>query len=142
MEKVAVVGPFSYVRARLSELSKLGVTHCFLTIDEATRLINACRADLRELIKAALFTGARFSELTGLHVLDVNVGTASIYIKPAKSGKGRYVPLSLDGLNFFQEAILEDIDFIDINGAEDFHRVVGDIAHFESCVAGNFARRK
>ena len=78
----------------------------FLTVDEATRLINVCRADLRELIKAALFTGARFSELTGLHVLDVNVGTASIYIKPAKSGKGRYVPLSADGLNFFQEAIL------------------------------------
>ena len=65
-----------------------------------------CRADLRELIKAALFTGARFSELTGLHVLDVNVGAASIYIKPAKSGKGRYVPLSADGLNFFQVAIL------------------------------------
>ena len=35
----------------------------FLTEAESTRLINACRPDFRNLVKAALFTGARYGEL-------------------------------------------------------------------------------
>lgn len=77
----------------------------FLTEAESVRLINACLADLRQLVKAALFTGARYGELARLRVADVNPDTAMIYISPeAKSGKGRYVPLSAEGLNFFRAA--------------------------------------
>ncbi|MBA2352378.1 MAG: site-specific integrase, partial [Burkholderiales bacterium] len=47
----------------------------FLTEAECKRLINASRADLRALVKGALFTGARYSELTGLTVAHVNVDT-------------------------------------------------------------------
>ena len=77
----------------------------YLTLAEATRLINACRRDLRQLVKAALFSGARYSELTRLLVADVNTDTATIYIQPSKSGKGRHIPLSADGLDFVRAEI-------------------------------------
>lgn len=76
----------------------------FLTDAESQRLINACRADLRRLVKSALFTGARFSELTGLRCADFNTDTALLYIRPGKSGKGRHVPLNAQGLDFLKAA--------------------------------------
>lgn len=75
----------------------------FLNEAEATRLINACKPDFRRLIKAALFTGARYGELAALTVADMNPDTGSIYIRPSKSGKGRHIPLNADGLRFFNE---------------------------------------
>jgi integrase len=78
----------------------------FLTEMECKRLINAARPDFRDLIKAALFTGARCSELTQLEVSNINIDTASIYISPSKNNKGRYIPLSPEGLDFFKIAIL------------------------------------
>lgn len=78
----------------------------FLTAAESTRLVNACAADFRPLVKAALFTGCRCGELTRLRVADVNTDTAAIYVNSeAKSGKGRHVPLSDDGLDFFRSAV-------------------------------------
>lgn len=75
----------------------------FLTHAEATRLLNACRPDFRELVMAALLTGARYSELTRLKASNVNTDTALIYITAeAKSGKGRHVPLHDDALDFFK----------------------------------------
>ena len=57
-------------------------------------------------MKAALFTGARYSELARLSVADVNTDTGMIYISPdAKSGRGRHIPLSVDGLDFFKSHI-------------------------------------
>lgn len=78
----------------------------FLTEAECKRLINAARPDFRELLKAALFTGARCSELTQLEVASVNIDTATIYIKPSKNDKGRYIPLSSEGLDFFKTLIM------------------------------------
>lgn len=77
----------------------------FLKDAEAIRLINACRTDFRPLVKAALFTGCRCGELTRLKAADVNTDTRLIYITEAKSGKGRHVPLSDEGLDFFKTAI-------------------------------------
>lgn len=78
----------------------------FLTNAESTRLINACDPDFRSLVKAALFTGCRCGELTRLRVADVRLDTGMVYVSPeAKSGKGRHVPLSDDGLDFFRTAI-------------------------------------
>lgn len=71
----------------------------FLTPAEATILVNSADGDMRRLIKAALFTGARFGELAALTVADV--GKASVYIAPSKSGKARHIPLSKEGANFF-----------------------------------------
>lgn len=77
----------------------------FLTEADSTRLINACDADFRRLVRAALFTGARYGELTALTVTDFNADTASVFIRPSKSGKGRHVPLSPTGLDFFNSVV-------------------------------------
>jgi len=78
----------------------------FLTETEANRLINACPSDLRQLVKGALFTGARFGELARLKVANVKVDMPSILISESKSGKPRHVPLNHEGLDFFRSLIL------------------------------------
>ncbi len=81
----------------------------FLTEAEAKRLINAAKSDLRQLIQAALYTGARFNELASLKVCDVHLKVkdkAYIYIQPSKSGKGRYVYLNNSGMQFFMNVIV------------------------------------
>jgi integrase len=79
----------------------------FLTTAESTRLVNACREDFRPLVKAALFTGCRYGELARLLVKDVNLDTNMIYLTPeAKSGKGRLVPLSVEGHDFLKAEIV------------------------------------
>lgn len=77
----------------------------FLTEAESSRLVNASRADLRQMIKAALFTGARYNELASLLISNVNTDTATIYFKPSKGARGRHVPVSDDGLDFFKSLI-------------------------------------
>ncbi len=78
----------------------------FLTEAESTRLINASEPDFRLLIKAALFTGARYGELARLRVLDVNLEAEIVAIQPeGKSGRTRYIPLSRTGLSFFKGVI-------------------------------------
>jgi integrase len=88
-------------RVKLFENADEPVTR-FLTEAESKRLINASRADLRRLVKAALFTGARYSELARITARDVNTDTGTVYIQPSKSGRGRYVPLHAAGLDFFR----------------------------------------
>ena len=73
----------------------------FLTEDEGIRLINAARPDFALLVRAALFTGARYGQLAKLTADCLNPGTGMLYIKPGKNGKGHYVPLSPHGLDFF-----------------------------------------
>jgi integrase len=77
----------------------------YLTDAEAQRLVNACPADLRALVRAALLTGARRGELAALTARDVNLTTAQIYIAESKSGKPRHVPLNPEGLAHFRETL-------------------------------------
>lgn len=78
----------------------------FLSADEGKRLLNACPIDLRKLVRAALNTGARYSELTGAFVADYSPDNQSLYVRPSKSGKGRHVPLTVEGCAHFAEACL------------------------------------
>lgn len=73
----------------------------YLKSDEAQRLANACAADLRQLVKAALYTGARYSELSGATVADYSPDNQSLFIRPSKSGKGRHIPLTAEGNDHF-----------------------------------------
>lgn len=75
----------------------------FLNDAEGVRLVNACPADLRALVRAALLTGARYGELVGLRARDVSVRGAQVYIAPAKSGRSRYVPLNPEGVQLFRD---------------------------------------
>jgi integrase len=73
----------------------------YLTIAEAQRLINACAPDFRLLVRAALATGARYSELAALRVSDFNPDSGTIHIRTSKSGKGRHAVLADEGRELF-----------------------------------------
>lgn len=73
----------------------------FLNPAEAKRLLNACPVDLRELVRGALHTGARYSELARATVADYAPDNQSVHIRPSKSGKGRHVPLTAEGSAHF-----------------------------------------
>jgi integrase len=75
----------------------------YLTDEEAIRLVNACGPDLRNLVSAALLTGARFGELTALRVGDLDLDAAVLHIRTPKSGTPRVIPLSADATRFFTQ---------------------------------------
>jgi integrase len=76
----------------------------FLTDAESVRLVNACPINLRELVRAALLTGARWGELASLRVADVdtNRDRPTVYVAESKSGKPRYIPLNDEGRKLFE----------------------------------------
>jgi integrase len=74
----------------------------YLSIAEATRLINASDADFRRLVRGALETGARYGELCALLVSDFNGDSGTIAIRQSKAGKVRHVVLTDDGAAFFR----------------------------------------
>jgi integrase len=59
----------------------------YLTIGEATRLLNGCDRDFRLLCRAALETGARYGELTRLKVADFNPDTGMLLIRTRQVGQ-------------------------------------------------------
>lgn len=77
----------------------------FLNLEEQARLVNACEPDFRRLVQAGLFTGARFGELAAIRAVDFDSVNGSVWIAPAKSGKGRHVDLTPEGAAFFMEAV-------------------------------------
>jgi integrase len=78
----------------------------FLSDTEGVRLVNACPADLRSLVRAALLTGARFGELAGLTARDVDLRAGRIYISESKSGRPRHIPLNPEGVEMFRDALV------------------------------------
>ncbi len=73
----------------------------YLLTDEAIRLINACDPDFRNLVRAALFTGCRYGELTAAEVGDFDPDAGTVHMRFTKNGKARYVALSDEGRDFF-----------------------------------------
>jgi integrase len=74
----------------------------YLSLDEATRLLNACEPDFRKLVRGALETGARYGELCALTVSDFNRDSGTVQVQRSKSNKGRHIILSKDGVAFFK----------------------------------------
>jgi integrase len=75
----------------------------YLTVAEAERLINASDEDFRDLVIAALQTGARYGELVRLRVEDFKSDAGMIAIRQSKSGKPRHVALTDEGVAFFTQ---------------------------------------
>jgi integrase len=75
----------------------------FLSISEAKRLINAAAPDFRNLVMAALCTGARFGELCRLTVADFNPDAATVAVWQSKSGTARHIYLADEGATFFRQ---------------------------------------
>ena len=75
----------------------------YLTVAHAERLLNPCDADFRPLVRAALETGCRYSELTRMEVQDFNSDANTVTIGKSKSGKVRHVALTPEGAGFFRQ---------------------------------------
>lgn len=78
----------------------------WLTEEEANRLLNACSAEFRNLVRAALLSGCRYGELTRLRCKDYDGEAGALHVPDSKSGKARWVPLDDDGQRFFSAATL------------------------------------
>jgi integrase len=75
----------------------------YLSVAEGKRLINACSGEFRQLVQAALQTGARYSELAQLKAGDFNRDAGTIAIRRSKTGRARHVVLTEEGAAFFSE---------------------------------------
>lgn len=73
----------------------------YLSIAESTALIAACGEGFRQLVRAALYTGCRYGEITALTVDAFNMKARTLHIRQSKSGKDRYIPLTDEGVAFF-----------------------------------------
>lgn len=76
----------------------------YLSIEEATRLVNACPADFRQMVQAALLTGCRYGELVNLTVRDYHSDPGVLVIQETKGGEPRTVYLTEEGQKFFERA--------------------------------------
>jgi integrase len=75
----------------------------YLSDDEARRLTNACAADFRALVTAALLTGCRYGELTVMTIDDFNPDAGTLRVRASKSGKPRHVVLTQEGRDFVSQ---------------------------------------
>jgi integrase len=63
--------------------------------------LDSCRPDFRRLAQAAAYTGARYSDLTALRVVDFLSEASAVHFSKTKRGAPRFVYLSDEGLAFF-----------------------------------------
>lgn len=75
----------------------------YLLDDETVRLVNACSADFRDLVTAALLSGARYGELAAMRVADFDPQAGTVTIGHSKSGKARHVVLTDEGRKIFEQ---------------------------------------
>ncbi len=79
----------------------------FLSVDDQKTLVDACPPYFRKLVQAALFTGARYGELSRLmHVRDFHERTGQVFVtSETKSEESRYIALSDEGIAFFKDIV-------------------------------------
>lgn len=73
----------------------------FLTPAELTRLANAAEKDLRSLVLAAVFTGARFGDLARLEVRDWDPELEKVRIQNQKTKRPHFVRVHSQAAKFF-----------------------------------------
>lgn len=78
----------------------------YLTLYECERLINVCEPDFRQLVRSALLTGCRYGELIRITANDFDAKQGTIHIRDSKSGKPRFIPLTQEGVTFFEQATI------------------------------------
>jgi len=74
----------------------------WLDVDECKRFLEKCAASFADVVRGALYTGCRWSELTRLQVKDFNEADANVYIAESKNGESRYVQLNAEAVAFFK----------------------------------------
>jgi integrase len=73
----------------------------YLSLAECERLINASEPEFRVLVRGALETGARYSELCRMTCGDFNPDAGTIHVLRSKSGRERQIILTETGAEFF-----------------------------------------
>jgi integrase len=73
----------------------------YLSETECVRLVNACEPAFRNLVRGALLTGCRYSELAALRAADFNADAGIVTVRESKSGKPRHVILTEEGQRLF-----------------------------------------
>ena len=73
----------------------------YLTEAECVRFVNACEFAFGNLVRGALLTGCRYSELTSMHASDFNPDAAIVTVRTSKAGKPRHVVLTDEGRQLF-----------------------------------------
>lgn len=79
----------------------------YLSDDESRRLVNACDAEFRPMVIAALLTGARYQELAGAKVMDLDIGSGTLMLVDTKADQPRVVYLEAEGLALFKRAAID-----------------------------------
>lgn len=113
----------------------------WLTVEEATRLQNACPPDLRTLVRAALLTGCRAGELLALRGSDFDDRSETLLIADSKSGKPRRVPLTAEGVALFEEltaGLSDDLVFTRADGSRWYRLAIARAMHV-ACTAAKIA---
>ena len=73
----------------------------YLSEVECVRLVNSCEPAFRNLVRGALLTGCRYSELANMHAADFNADAGIITVRESKAGKPRHVVLTDEGQHLF-----------------------------------------
>ena len=73
----------------------------YLSEDECVRIVNACEPSFRNLVRGALLTGCRYSELTEMHAADFDPDSGMVTVRDSKAGKPRHVVLTDEGQELF-----------------------------------------
>jgi integrase len=73
----------------------------YLSEAECVRLVNACEPSFRNLVRGALLTGCRYSELASFRAADFNSDAGIVTVRESKSGKPRHVILTDEGQRLF-----------------------------------------
>lgn len=77
----------------------------FLSETDQRAFVKACgrQKDFQQLVRGALYTGARYGELGRLRVGDFNRTSGTLFIAKSKGGRQRHVHLDTEAVRFFQE---------------------------------------
>lgn len=87
---------------RVKPFKKVSVARIrYFTAAEVTALLSAAEPWFRLTIQAALFTGARWSEIFRMTVKDFDDQSGTAFFPETKGGRPRYVYLTDDGVRFF-----------------------------------------
>jgi integrase len=73
----------------------------YLSEAECVRLVNACEPAFRNLVRGAMLTGCRYSELASLCAADFNADAGVLIARESKAGKPRHVVLTHEGQRLF-----------------------------------------
>jgi integrase len=73
----------------------------YLDRDECRRLVIASPEPLRTIVRGALLSGARYSELARIHVAEFHQASGTLMVRSSKAGKIRHIELTGEGLDFF-----------------------------------------